>query len=399
MNLKKDMFQMKKFLLFLFLFSAFSGIAQEIEGFRFLQRIRGIRIDDCKVQEIAVFEETGDLVIAYRAKKIMYISFVKLYSWDKVKDVRIDERLELYSSFFSDDGKTFYANTDFYKQEFLSINLHTGKTEFNTCDQTPRGCVHMDQAVYPIELYTEDRMIFIARDNEHPDDILVYMDKLQFDELRKKMEEELKRDVYTKEVKEKIESDARKEYGMLPGQQKIASSDEPAKPDIVITREDIIQLMSKGYFEKSGMKVQLQDEVRIKIDNSKPTTKPSEPKNMGNAEFREGEVIELKNISFDQGSSSISQSSYTELNKLAGILKTNASMKIEVGGHTNSIGIKNQEISEERAKAVVDYLVGKGISNTRLTYKGYGDTKPIASNDTEQGRAKNRRVEFVIKSK
>lgn len=390
---------MKKFLLVLFLFSVLGGVAQDIEGFRFLQRIRGIRIDDCKVQEIALFEETGDLVIAYRAKKIMYISFIKLYSWDKVKDVRIDERLELYSSFFGDGGRVFYANTDFYKQDFLSINLYTGETEFKTCDQTPRGCVHMDQAVYPVELYTEDRMIYVVRDTEHPDDILVYMDKLQFDELRKKMEEELKRDVYAKEVKEKIENDARKEYGMLPGQQVAVSSDGPTEPDIVITREDIVQLMSKGYFEKSGMKVQLQEEVRIKIDDSKPTTKATGTKNLGNAEFKEGEVIELKNISFDQGSSSISQSSFPELNKLVSILKTNATMKIEVVGHTNNIGIKNQEISEERAKAVVDYLVEKGISVNRLTYKGYGDTKPIATNETEEGRAKNRRVEFVIKAK
>ena len=76
-------------------------------------------------------------------------------------------------------------------------------------------------------------------------------------------------------------------------------------------------------------------------------------------------------------------------------------MKVSIDGHTDNIsGAEfNQTLSENRAKAVYNYLVNKGVDAWRLTYKGYGLTKPIASNDTEEGRAKNRRTEFVILEK
>ena len=69
-----------------------------------------------------------------------------------------------------------------------------------------------------------------------------------------------------------------------------------------------------------------------------------------------------------------------------------------MGGHTDNIGTSksNQLLSENRAKAVYDYLVEKGITKERMTTKGYGDTKPVADNGTEAGRAENRRTEFKI---
>ena len=75
-------------------------------------------------------------------------------------------------------------------------------------------------------------------------------------------------------------------------------------------------------------------------------------------------------------------------------------MTIEIGGHTDGKGSEayNQRLSENRAKAVVDYLVSKGVDAKRLKYKGYGKTMPVDTNDTEEGRAKNRRVEFKILS-
>ena len=73
-------------------------------------------------------------------------------------------------------------------------------------------------------------------------------------------------------------------------------------------------------------------------------------------------------------------------------------MKIEIIGHTDNKGegIMNQELSEERAKAVFNYLISKNIPSQRLSYRGLGSSKPIASNETEAGRKKNRRVEFVV---
>ena len=113
-----------------------------------------------------------------------------------------------------------------------------------------------------------------------------------------------------------------------------------------------------------------------------------------------GEIVVLKNIFFESNSFDLKKESTIELDKLAQLLKDNASMKIEIGGHTDNIGNddSNQKLSENRAKAVNDYLLKVGIIAARLTYKGYGKVKPISSNDNEDGRAQNRRTEFTVTS-
>jgi len=90
--------------------------------------------------------------------------------------------------------------------------------------------------------------------------------------------------------------------------------------------------------------------------------------------------------------------SLIELGKLLQVLNENPTLKVEISGYTDNTGKPedNIKLSANRAKAVVDYLMGKNISANRLTYKGYGAAKPIADNTTEKGRAKNRRTEFMI---
>ena len=109
-------------------------------------------------------------------------------------------------------------------------------------------------------------------------------------------------------------------------------------------------------------------------------------------------TMALQNIFFETGSYSILSSSEPELNSLARTLQNNPGMKIEIRGHTDNVGdaMSNQLLSENRAKAVLTYLTGKGIPATRITYKGFGEKQPLASNDTEEGRKQNRRTEFVI---
>jgi len=106
--------------------------------------------------------------------------------------------------------------------------------------------------------------------------------------------------------------------------------------------------------------------------------------------------IVLNNIFFETGKSVLQKESFTELDKLVFTLKK-SQMVIEVRGHTDNEGDakKNQLLSEERAKAVVDYLVSKKINKNRLFYKGFGSSNPIASNATKEGCQKNRRVEFI----
>ncbi len=111
-----------------------------------------------------------------------------------------------------------------------------------------------------------------------------------------------------------------------------------------------------------------------------------------------GEKMVLKNVFFDVDKFSLRNESKIELDKLIGFLKTNASIKIEVSGHTDNTGLKqkNLELSNNRAKTVYDYLVSKGIEGTRVSFKGYADAQPIADNKTEAGRQKNRRTEVKI---
>lgn len=110
-----------------------------------------------------------------------------------------------------------------------------------------------------------------------------------------------------------------------------------------------------------------------------------------------GEKIALKNIFFENGRYYLLPESYAELNKLAQYLLRNPHMEVQINGHSDNVGSKskNQKISEQRAREVFEYLIKKGVQN-KMYFKGYGSSFPIASNDNDIDRAKNRRVEFEI---
>jgi outer membrane protein OmpA-like peptidoglycan-associated protein len=108
--------------------------------------------------------------------------------------------------------------------------------------------------------------------------------------------------------------------------------------------------------------------------------------------------IVLHNVFFETNKWDLLPASKTELDKLASLLAANKDKKVEIGGHTDNVGndVDNQKLSENRAKSVVDYLVTHGVPAENLSYKGYGESVPIADNATEPGRAQNRRTEFKI---
>lgn len=114
-----------------------------------------------------------------------------------------------------------------------------------------------------------------------------------------------------------------------------------------------------------------------------------------------GQSIILKNIFFDFDKATIRMESANELDRLIKLLTDNPTLKIELGSHTDSKGSDdyNQKLSQSRSQSVVNYLIGKGILTDRLVAKGYGETAPVATNDTELGRQENRRTDFKILSK
>lgn len=114
-----------------------------------------------------------------------------------------------------------------------------------------------------------------------------------------------------------------------------------------------------------------------------------------------GVTVRLKNIYFDFDQTSLKNESFTELNKVVDFLKQNPSVEIEISGHTDNKGSDdyNQTLSQGRSEAVVNYVISQGIDSYRLTAHGYGESKPIDTNDSDDGRANNRRVEFTVMKK
>lgn len=114
--------------------------------------------------------------------------------------------------------------------------------------------------------------------------------------------------------------------------------------------------------------------------------------------IRAGASIALRNIFFETASYALLPASTAELNKLLKLMQANPAMRIEVGGHTDNVGkdAANQVLSEQRANAVRDFLVEHGIAAERMVAKGFGAAKPVASNDSEEGRALNRRTEVTV---
>lgn len=111
-----------------------------------------------------------------------------------------------------------------------------------------------------------------------------------------------------------------------------------------------------------------------------------------------GKRIRLDNIGFEFGKATLTPESEAELDKLADLLTDYPLMRIEIEGHTDDIGsdAANLKLSDDRAKAVVDHLRGRKIEEERMTWKGFGETRPLVPNTTEEARAKNRRVEFRV---
>ena len=127
-----------------------------------------------------------------------------------------------------------------------------------------------------------------------------------------------------------------------------------------------------------------------------PNTRPGAVVDLDGCEVEA--VIELDGVHFDFDKATLKPEAEVVLNEAAALLNKHERVVVEVAGHTDSMGSEeyNQGLSERRANAVQDYLVSKGVRASRMTAKGYGESMPVASNDTDEGRAENRRVELIV---
>ena len=110
------------------------------------------------------------------------------------------------------------------------------------------------------------------------------------------------------------------------------------------------------------------------------------------------EIYRFKNVLFDFDKSELLDVSTEELNQLYKYLSGNPRFYIEIYGHTDNVGLdkRNKELSEQRAKAVADYLISQGLDTSKIQSIGFGSLKPVSNNETEEGRQLNRRVEFKL---
>lgn len=158
-----------------------------------------------------------------------------------------------------------------------------------------------------------------------------------------------------------------------------------------------LRVIGDGEFVASSQNIDLRE---TKAVNGKKTalSKSYTVREVVTMPIEAGSTITLNNLFFATGKNTLLPESYAELNRLAELMEANASMKVEIAGHTDNVGgdAPNLELSQDRADAVRFYLLSKGISSIRLRAKGYGKVRPIAPNTTEDGKAQNRRVEFVI---
>lgn len=161
--------------------------------------------------------------------------------------------------------------------------------------------------------------------------------------------------------------------------------------------------VSNKYEAKGGEKYFLigrygwaKDNYTINLDNISVIHLPSGKINIEN--LKDGEAIVLENISFELNSDKLTNSSFASLNQIVELFSEYPNLIVEIAGHTDNTGNSeaNHKLSENRAKSVVNYLVSKGVTPIKLKAKGYGDSAPISNNQTEEGRKKNRRVEFKI---
>ncbi|MBC8152904.1 MAG: OmpA family protein [Bacteroidetes bacterium] len=144
-------------------------------------------------------------------------------------------------------------------------------------------------------------------------------------------------------------------------------------PNFIAEGDNIDLTQTKGYQEIKGKELKL---VAIEV----------------------GRAVRLNNIFFDLGKAELRAESSPELDRIVTTLNDSPKMAIEVGGHTDNTGTNelNVRLSQDRADSVREYLIGKGIEPDRVASKGFGESKPVAVNETDEGRQQNRRVEFII---
>ena len=296
--------------------------------------------------------------------------------------------------FMHSDSKTLYFASDGH--------IGVGKMDLYYCKVQDDGSIKEIKNIgYPINSEADELGIVVTSDGE-----LAYFGAKNFQNNKGW-------DVYEFKMPEKAKPE---KVMIVKGQVKTNSGEPPvqAKVEIQYTeskfKEEVAVNDDDGTYA-AVVKVSRNENVTLSVEgddiafNSRVIAKKDDPApvvaklNMETREAKANEAFVINDIYYTTNSADIEERSKIILDAFAGYLLKHPSMVIEISGHTDSRGDDNtnKALSAERAFEVMKYLVDHGVEGKRLTYQGYGETKPVGDNNTDEGRAMNRRTEFVIK--
>jgi outer membrane protein OmpA-like peptidoglycan-associated protein len=327
---------------------------------------------------------------------IFYAKRAKDGSWGKAQLIGggINTAGQEKGPFMHSDSKSLYFASDGH--------IGVGKMDLYFCKVQDDGSIKDIRNIgYPINSEADELGIVVTSDGE-----LAYFGAKNFQNNKGW-------DVYEFKMPEK----ARPEKVMVvKGQVKTSTGEPPVQAKVEINyteskkKEEVAVNQDDGTYA-AIVKMSRNENVTLSVEgddiafNSRVIAKKDDPApvvtklNMETQEAKANEAVVINDIYYSTNSADIEERSKIILDAFADYLKDHPAMVIEISGHTDSRGDDNanKALSAERAFEVMKYLVDHGVEAKRLTYQGYGESKPVGDNNTEEGRSMNRRTEFVIK--
>ncbi len=275
-------------------------------------------------------------------------------------------------------GAETYAPTEFKNAQNLLAKAENEKNDIKSRNMTARDAVQIAEA---------SRLIAVKLQGEESLEKERYNANTRIE--RAKFEAEISEQGRTDaEVNQLLaeqargKSDTERAIALQSAQNATADSNQ-SKTDAKYARAETQQVKNQMANEKAALRAQLYSQFNLILQTR---------------ETARGLIVNMSDVLFQTGSHELKPQSREKLSKLSGIVLANPGLKLQMEGYTDSVGSDelNQKLSEKRAQAVRNYLVGQGLPAKSIASLGFGKTNPIASNDTAEGRQKNRRVEMVV---
>ncbi|MFY0605546.1 MAG: OmpA family protein [Cyclobacteriaceae bacterium] len=344
----------------------------------------------------------------------LYVSWKKGNIWSEPKNLGkdINTASDDFSPFLAQDGKILYFSSSGYRgyggsDIYVSIRLDDSWEKWSAPENLGSSVNSKGDDQY-FSIPASGQHIYFSRgDMDDDTDIFrfkaddIFIDKTSklYSSISHLREADLRPDDYIRTIYGRV-IEATSKVGMSEVEVILERLPDGLEMGKVMSGANGKYSLGVRGGAKYGMTARLQGYISTdeNFDLNKLSANDSAEVNLQLSVIKAGTSIVLNNIFFEFNKTTLTTSSYSELKRLVDLLKRGEIQKVEVSGHTDSVGDEdyNQKLSERRAQAVVNYITTSGISSDRIVAVGYGEAEPIAPNDTKANQAKNRRVEFKI---